>query len=268
MKTYLLIIAVLLLYLRTGAQGMLPEGVSCTAHLTNDKTIKNMKPWKLYKQRMEYIRDGSLHDLDAEKLNYLECTCGDYAISDSGKFEKIIYDVIVQTDGDSINCFISQIGINEISYYLPSQKSPLQIHRMFVKTWLIKGVEDNPPAALQKQSTKPVNVKPASTTQSSQKIQGTFGDYEKGKNDAKNEFRGNGSAVGGFFCGIIPFVGWIIAPITLAVPPSISPDNITLYKTNGEYRRGYKAAAHRKKAGKTLGGFACGLGLFLILIAL
>jgi hypothetical protein len=86
--------------------------------------------------------------------------------------------------------------------------------------------------------------------------------YQLGREDAKKYYSGRGAFVWSLITG--PYA----APIIAAVPPGGTGKNNpngTLYYTNYEYHRGFKNAAHGKKAANALAGLG-GWLLFVLMV--
>lgn len=98
---------------------------------------------------------------------------------------------------------------------------------------------------------------------------GTKNLYQQGYEDAGKYYDGTGAAIGGFFSGITPGLGWLVTmPIISATKPQMyNTDNPNLNKfQDKDYRAGYKKKATNKKIGNAFGGFAIGLTTFIILL--
>jgi hypothetical protein len=93
--------------------------------------------------------------------------------------------------------------------------------------------------------------------------------YRMGYNDAEKYYNGTGAAIGGFFSGFIPGLGWFITlPIIGATRPQMyNENNPNLTKLQDkDYRAGYKKNATNKKLTNVFGGFSLGLITFLALV--
>ena len=272
MKTLLTISAFLLLISFSKAQDTtLPQGI-CRIYLFSGKTLKEARLWKNDGRKLEFLKDENLHDVLISEVDYIKFLYGDYEFSDSARLSKIEYDVIIKHNNDSIFCFIKEIGLETIVFTKRNDPERMGVSREWITKYLLKGKEDVnqytqyvAPAAEYKEATENTETGLDVKEIAEEKALSAADYYQMGKKDGRKEFKGNGSFLGGMFCGVIPFVGWIITPFTLAVPPSTSPQKITMYSTNKPYNQGYKDGAQKKKNRKTLGGFLMGVGMFLLL---
>lgn len=96
--------------------------------------------------------------------------------------------------------------------------------------------------------------------------------FKLGISDSKKYYTGNYAFAGGVVSGVFFPVGWIPEIIIASTPAKQScfgleknPNN-NLYKTNSWYKKGYKRAAHSKKAGMVLLGFLAGIASDIIVI--
>jgi len=265
MKTLFITTAFSLLVFFAKAQDATLPQATCSIYLHSGKTIKDAKPWRLENGTMEYLKDESLHDIPMAEINYLGCPTGDYRVNDSLQLVKTLYDVLISTEDDSTQCYIKEIGPNFIIYSLPGRTRTDLVAKSSIKKYLLQGKEEEVIHYLPKKVTSENKKEPgtlADTLQNEysprEESQSAIDYFDMGKKDANNEYRGNGAVVGGLFCGIIPFVGWITMPITLAVKPGVRPVKDQLFYTNKQYARGYKLQAYKKKVAKTLVGFFTG----------
>ncbi len=222
----------------------LPTG-NCTAYLASGKTIRDIRLWKINGKTLEYQKNESLHDIPIDEIDHIQYRKDEFVFSDSGSLNKVLYDGIITSGGDTINCFIKEIGQVYLRYTLPGQTEALFIYRSETRGYTLKG--------------EPEEVFPTMP------IDPKFDFYELGKRDGKKEFKGNGSLAGGMVCGVIPVLGWLVGPITMAVPPNLAPSKKIFYN-NPEYRKGYKQAAHVKKVRRTFGGMIAGVAVVLLLL--
>jgi len=272
MKTLLISTFSLLVFFMKAQDAGLPQA-SCRIYLHSGKTIKDARPWRLENGTMEYLKDESLHDIPMAEINYLGCPTGHYRVSDSLKLVKTLYDVLISTEDDSIQCYIKEIGPNFIIYTLPGRTRTDLVAKSSIKKYLLQGKEEEvihyspkkPAPESKKENTDTITDTLQNESEHGEEKEASIDYFEKGKKDAQNEYRGNGAVVGGLFCGIIPIVGWITMPITLAVKPGVRPLDHQLFYTNKQYARGYKLQAYKKKVTKTLVGFFTGA---IVLLAL
>ena len=94
--------------------------------------------------------------------------------------------------------------------------------------------------------------------------------YAMGRNDAEIYYNAGGPMAVGVLSGLLLYFGLILVGIVAAFPPislynSANPNN-RLLLSNSEYERGYRNAAHRKKARRAFGGFLLGLCLVALLV--
>lgn len=266
MKTLLITSVFSILVFLAKAQDVALPQVTCRMYLHSGKTIKDVKPWRLENGNMEYLKDESLHDIPMTEINYLGCPNGDYRVNDSLQFVQTLYDVLISTDDDSTQCYIKEVGPNFIIYSLPGRTRTDLVAKSSIKKYLLQGKEEEVIRYAPKKpahDSKKENMNAVTDTlpyepASQEENRANFDYFEKGKNDAKKEYQGNGALAGGLFCGVIPVIGWITMPITLAVKPGVRPVNHQLFYTNKQYARGYKFQAYKKKVAKTLVGFFTG----------
>ncbi len=93
--------------------------------------------------------------------------------------------------------------------------------------------------------------------------------YRMGYDDAGKYYNGAGAAIGGFFSGFVPGLGWFIAmPIISATQPQMyNANNPNLVKLRDkDYVAGYKKNATHKKLANVFGGFSLGLITFLAMV--
>lgn len=254
MKNLTLILIALVIVFSIRAQDTtLPRGI-CSIHLVSGKKIKNVQLWAISHQTAEYLEEGSLHDLDIDKINFVRFDHCDYLFNDSNQLSRIDYDKLLLTNGDTLFCFIQKITPLQFHYKLSGTPYKHSIHAAYVKSY-----------SYANSSAKKLFEPNLSQTGDSTLAGVDY--YALGKSDGRKEFKGNGSVAGGLFCGIIPVFGWVVGPMTLAIPPNKHPSKSSLYASNKLYAQGYDKGAHNKKMRRTLCGFAAGLTL-LLLIAL
>lgn len=93
-----------------------------------------------------------------------------------------------------------------------------------------------------------------------------------GISDSKKYYTGNYAFAGGIVSGVFFPVGWIPEIIIASTPAKQScfgldkNPNKNLYETNSWYKKGYKRAAHCKKAGMAILGFLAGIAADMIII--
>lgn len=69
----------------------LPQG-SCDVLLASGKTLKAVKLWGLHTDRLEYAKNGSLHDLALSEINYLKIDGELWRYGDSARLLKLMPD--------------------------------------------------------------------------------------------------------------------------------------------------------------------------------
>jgi hypothetical protein len=242
----------------------LPQG-KAQIILLSGKTVKDVVLWKLHATTVEYMKNDNLHDLALQEISYVHYPHADYELNDSNQFVKIEYDKLILINKDTIFCFIKEINSLNYLYTLPGKTTCQAIERYNVRKHIIAGVTELPPPP---EKRKEVKQDTTIHSQGSLHKENKATDYfALGKADGQREFRGNGSFTGGLLLGVIPVMGWIIAPLTLAVPPRTNPVDHELYRTNSQYRQGYEKGAWKKKAGRTAIGVLSGaLILFTLTI--
>ncbi|MBN4062119.1 MAG: hypothetical protein COA57_02855 [Flavobacteriales bacterium] len=89
----------------------------CLVVLKNKKLIKKVRLWEINPNKLEYEREGSLHDLPIEKINMIKT---DDEIISFDEFAKLIirpYDLIITNSNDTIKCTIIKISADNIYCY-------------------------------------------------------------------------------------------------------------------------------------------------------
>jgi hypothetical protein len=87
-----------------------------------------------------------------------------------------------------------------------------------------------------------------------------------GKADAKRYYKGGANFAVGLLTSVTFYVPILVAAVPPAAPKLKNNPNAPLYFSQPEYRKGYKAQAHRKKAGLTIGGMFVGI-MFIAALA-
>jgi len=88
----------------------------CLLLLKNKKPIKRIQLWEVYPNKLEYFKEGSLHDMPLEDIDKIKTD--DEIVSFDVNNEMVIkpYDLII-TGKDTIRCTITQVTVSTIYYY-------------------------------------------------------------------------------------------------------------------------------------------------------
>ena len=127
----------------------------CTIVLKNDKTIKDARLWEIYPSRVEYEKEGSLHDLLIDEIERIETDNEIITFEPDGKLFKQPYDLIILhpgstlmqiKEGDTIKCRITKIAGVYIyySYQQHGEEKKTSIELARVKKYIWNGVEKMP----------------------------------------------------------------------------------------------------------------------------
>jgi hypothetical protein len=166
-------------------------------------------------------------------------------------------DIVLTTAGEELMVKVTELTLTDVVYKYPDslQNPALTIPKKLV--FLIKYAN----------GTKAI-ITPFSPEKSANASQDPKAMYQRGRLDARKNYRGNGAMWGS--AASILFAG-IPGPVIIAAfPPKIKyqeVSDITLLQ-NPHYTSGYKSEAHRKKLGKTATGAGIGAGIGLALISI
>ena len=166
-------------------------------------------------------------------------------------------DIIITLTGDELKVKVTEITLNDVVYKpLDSLQSPaLTIPKKSV--FLIKYAN----------GTKDI-ITPFSTGATTPGHSDPKAMYERGRRDARKNYRGNGAMWGS--AASILVIG-IPGPVIIgAIPPKIkfTQDIDASLLQNAHYTSGYKAEAHRRKIGKAATGAGIGLGAILVVASI
>jgi len=149
---------------------------SCLVVLKNNKTINDAKIWAIQSDKIEYEKEGSLHDLLKERIKHIETTDGKITFDETGKAISTPWNLIIRNNGDTIRCTITWVSSQTIGYRKPDSKTTKSISKTLVKKYIRNNKEvvlknkdtqsGTPPSVVVKTEHKPYqttsSVKPIS----------------------------------------------------------------------------------------------------------
>src|SRR3989304_733589 len=153
--TVILYISGLVLLLHLGhvfAQNPELPSAPCKIVLKNKGFIKDARLWEIYPNRVEYEKEGNLHDLLIEEIERIETDKEIITFEQDGKLFKQPYDLIILhpvstlmqiKEGDTIKCKILSVK-SDIIYYSYQQKRKEEnalIEMAWVKKYVWNGIE-------------------------------------------------------------------------------------------------------------------------------
>jgi hypothetical protein len=266
--------------------------------LKGGRVMEKCYVWQIGKNNVEYKREGSLHDMPIDKIERIDIENSSrfiYFDSEHTPFirtpgvprvqqdwnAKIIpdslmkngscYGYLLKKNGDTLSGKITKETEDYIFY--TDKNRGLFVLKDEIAQILIAA--DNAPGA---DHTVPDPYKVTNTSElplhyekkEDECLLPTVNNYQLGRKDAETYYSGNGAFAGGVVSGIFFPYGWFPATLIAATPVvnlynSENP-NVKLLDTDPLYKKGYKNAAHSKKAGKTMKGFVLGIGLDAVLL--
>lgn len=147
-----------LLFLFLGFQTAYLTSFSQATIVLNDKTVlKKVNVHHIYSSKIEYEKNGSLHDLLNSTIERIETDTAIISFEKNGNILSRPYDYIVKISGDTVFCQISQLGGNYVYYYAKGADN-----RSYISTASLKDYRKFEPQPLLITGHNAVNAKPQS----------------------------------------------------------------------------------------------------------
>lgn len=103
-----------------------------------DKAVINdVKIWNIYSNKIEYEEKESLHDLLTDKIARIETDTAVLSFGEDGQLFSRPYDLIIKSNGDTVECIISQLGGNYVYYYSKGKENRSYIPESSIKKYQV-----------------------------------------------------------------------------------------------------------------------------------
>jgi len=263
--TIVLFFPLLLFTLEAASQNAdLPPG-KLTILMKDGSRIRDVLFWQLHSSILEYEKNNNLHDAIIADIENIESANDTWFFDSTGALKIVPCDLLITVNDDSIYCKIKMV--NFVYLYIDYQRKEIPpttaVSRLTfdkIKKYSLRGEEH---------IIEPDSCKNSESPGQQPQRYSDNGYYQMGEEDAGKYYNGTGAAIGGFYSGFTPFLGWCIGlPILLGTDPKMSNHhnaNAGLLN-NKDYFEGYHKKAKGNKTTNVLVGFGIGLVSFLAIV--
>lgn len=89
----------------------------CTISMKNSSSVKEADIWKIHANKIEYMKNGSLHDVMKDQVERIETSDSIITFRSDGKMFGQPYDLIIRAGGDTVKCRLAQVSNSFIYFY-------------------------------------------------------------------------------------------------------------------------------------------------------
>lgn len=105
--------------------------------LKDKAVINDVKIWNIYSNKIEYEEKESLHDLLTDRIARIETDTAVLSFGEDGQLFSRPYDLIIKSNGDTVECIISQLGGNYVYYYSKGKENRSYIPESSIKKYQV-----------------------------------------------------------------------------------------------------------------------------------